>query len=181
MKKAGRGAVRRCVVLLLLAGLSFAQAQTAVPGGPVERLSGGQVSMPELLHGQITLVVASFSRASNAASLDWLRGAHADPELGRVRILQCVAMEGVPGFVRPLIRRGLRQQTPAAWQPDVLLLGQSRQQWQSLFAVRDPDQPAVALFDAHGALLWRGSGTFAASAHALKQALHAAEASHGDR
>ena len=122
----------------------------------------------ELLQGAPILAVGSFSRAANSESLAWLRLLHSDAAFRQEQVYQVVMLEAAPGFVRPLIRSGLRRQTPPEWQNHLLLATEENAVWRTFFDVKDESQPAVLLLNPQGVVLWRGNGRATELAEKLK-------------
>ncbi|WP_420239689.1 hypothetical protein ACOBR2_09045 [Telmatobacter bradus] len=168
--------VLRTAFLTLLGGLfCFLQGlaqQAVLPSAPLERLTGGVVVPAAVLQGAPTLAVGSFSRAANNESLAWLRLLHSDAAFRQEQVYQVVMLEAAPGFVRPLIRGGLRRQTPPEWQSHLLLATEENAAWRAFFGVTDESQPAVLLLSPQGVVLWRGNGRAADLAGQLKSRLH---------
>lgn len=161
----------RVIFLLLLVGATSRFCAQTMPHSSGEILTGGSLCLAEAVHGKPTLLVASFSRESSRDSAEWIRALHNDPAFAGSAIYQLVMLQRAPALVRPLIRRGLRNQTPAAFQNHTLLLTSDELAWHDWLHAGIATEPSVIALDASGKILWSGTGPSGALLQKLKAAL----------
>jgi hypothetical protein len=80
-------------------------------------------------------------------------------------------LEKAPGFIRGMIKSGMRKGLSAAELDNAVVLTQDEKLWQSYFDVSDDKDPYVALIDAEGKVLWHGHGAAGVVEPQLRAAL----------
>jgi hypothetical protein len=101
-----------------------------------------------------------------------MKSIHVDPVLANLTVFQVAMLAGVPGFIRGMIRSGMKKGLSAAEQERFVVLTEDEQLWRTYFDVTTDNEPYVALLDAQGKVLWRGHGAAAQIEPQLKSALH---------
>lgn len=155
-------------VALLGGAMSFGQTMPQTAG---TTLSGKAVTLAEAVRGQRVVLVAGFSRAGGAGTGAWVKAVEGDPALKGVTVWQLAMLAGAPGFVRGMIKSGMRKGLTAAEQERFVVLAEDEAAWRSYFGVTEDDVPYVMLLDAEGKVLWRGHGAAAALEPALRGAV----------
>jgi hypothetical protein len=153
---------------MVLMGSCAAQTLPATEG---ETLGGHKVVVAQAIRGHAAVLIAGFSKDAGDASAAWSKAVHSDPALKSAQVNQLVMLERAPGFVRPMIKSGMRKGMSAAEQEECVILTQDEQLWRSYFGVTDDKEPWVALVDASGRVVWHGHGAAGALEPLLRQAL----------
>jgi hypothetical protein len=165
--------MHRWILLLLLscvAGLP-ARVGTPLPSLPVETLSGHALQLPAAWPPEPVLLIAGFSRASHAPcrawAQRWRREGPAD-----LAVYQMAVIDDVPGWLRPMVARGIRKGVPEALHDRFLLVTERGEAWRKLAAYAEPDAAYLLLFDARHELRWQASTPLDEAAwHALLAAV----------
>lgn len=145
---------------MLLAVAAWGQP---LPKTAVETLAGQKVSIPEVFGGKPAVVVWSFSRKAGDATKTWV-----EPLAQQgVAVWSAAMLESAPRLVRPMIRAGMRRETPAGRQDRALLLYSGEKKWRGLLQVEREEEPLVVLVDGRGTVVWSLAGL--ASADSLKE------------
>jgi hypothetical protein len=152
----------------LLAHASLAQSMPTTSG---ETLSGKQIVLAEAVRGRAAVLVAGFSREGGAATGEWIKQVRADKALENVSVYQVAMIAGAPGFIRGVIRSGMKKGTPAAQQDYFVVLTEDEALWKNYFNVSTDKEAYVVLIDASGRTLWRGHGPAANLEPQMKAAL----------
>ncbi|MGA8731978.1 MAG: hypothetical protein WB608_24685 [Terracidiphilus sp.] len=168
--------MHRRVRRIALAGLALAVNATclsqSMPTTVGETLRGKRIVLVDATHGHTTVLVAGFSHEGGTGTGAWVKALKADPVLTRVAVYQVAMLEKAPGFIRGMIKSGMRKGLSAAEQDQSLVLTQDEQSWRSYFDVSDDKDPYVMLIDANGKVLWRGHGAAGELEPQLRAALH---------
>ena len=134
---------------------AFAQALPATAG---ETLSGKQIVLADVLRGHTAVLVAGFSREGGAGTGDWVKALRADPALSGALIYQIAQIAGAPGFMRGMIRNGMKNGLTPAQQETFVVLTEGQRAWKDFFGVGTDKEPYVLMLDPSGKVLWRGHG-----------------------
>ena len=152
--------MRAVLVAILIAGLSQLNNLTQqMPATAGETLTGSRIVLAEALKGHSTVLVAAFSRQAGDGCETWWKALHADPTMTGVLVYQAAMLEKAPGFVRGLIRSGMRKGLSPAQQESFVVLTQDEKLWRNYLRVDDDRDPYVLLLDPAGRILWRGHGS----------------------
>ena len=154
--------------LVVWAGVSGAQT---VPGTAGETLSGRKVAVAESIRGHVAVLIAGFSKDAGGESAAWSKAVHGDPALGGAVVFQLVMLERAPGFVRPMIKSGMRSGMSAVEQSECVILTADEAMWRSYFGVSNDKEPWVALVDAGGRVVWHGHGAAKTLEPLMRQAV----------
>jgi hypothetical protein len=152
----------------LFVGVCAAQTLPATEG---ETLGGHKVVVAQAVRGHAAVLIAGFSKDSGDASAAWAKAVHGDAVLKGAEVYQLVMLERAPGFVRPIIKSGMRKGLSAAEQEECVILTADEQLWRSYFGVNNDKEPWVVLIDASGRVVWHGHGAAAGLEALLRQAL----------
>jgi hypothetical protein len=144
----------------------------SLPATAGETLSGKHIVLADAVRGHIAILVAGFSREGGAGTGDWVKAIHVDPAFANGTMYQVAMLAGAPGFIRGMIRSGMKKGLSAAEQERFVVLTEDEQLWRTYFDVTTDNEPYVALLDAQGKVLWRGHGAAAQIEPQLKSALH---------
>jgi len=158
-------------VILLFAAAGLLGQSAALPATPGETLSGKRIVLAEALRGHAAVLVMSFSRDAGKECDLWGRLVRADPAMSGVAVVQVAMLERAPGFVRGVIKNGLRKGLSAAEQDRSVILTQDEKLWRSYLGVTVDRDPYVVLLDAAGQVRWRGHGAARDQEPLLKAAL----------
>jgi hypothetical protein len=148
-----------CLIALLMAGQTcLAQA---IPPTPGQTLTGKRIVLAEAARGQVTILVAGFSRKGGDGCGAWVDALEKDPALARAATYQIAMLEAAPSLLRGMIVSGIRKGLAPARQERFVVLTADEKQWRSYFAVTVDSEPYVVLIDATGRVLWHGRGAAA--------------------
>lgn len=147
---------------------SFAQEMPRTDG---ETLAGKRVVLADAVRGHSVVLVAGFSRAGGNGTAAWVKAIHGDSALAGWSVCEIAQIAGAPGFVRGMIKSGMKKKVPAADQDNFVVLTQDEQLWRTYFEVSDDQVPYVVALDDAGKVLWRGHGAAAELDPQLKAAL----------
>lgn len=154
-------------VLAVVAG----NAQT-MPATQGETLAGKPLVLAQALRGHAGVLIASFSKDAGSGADAWAKAVRQDPAMAGLAVYQAAMLERAPGFIRGMVKSGLRKQIPAAAQDHFVVLVQDEPLWRSYFGVSTDKEPYVVLLDASGRVLWHGHGDAQNLEPLLKAALH---------
>jgi hypothetical protein len=143
----------------------------SLPATPGETLSGKHIVLADAVRGHSAILVAGFSREGGAATGEWIKRIRADNAFGGVTVYQVAMIAGAPGFVRGMIRSGMKKGTPPAEQDFFVVLVADQKLWENYFGVSTDKDPYVVLMDGSGKILWHGHGPAANLEPQLKAAL----------
>jgi hypothetical protein len=147
--------------LTVIAGLALmaadARSQT-LPDTPGETLSGKRIVVADAVRGHAAVLIVGFSKDAGDGCGAWARAVRADTALAGVAVYQIAMLEGAPGFVRGMIKSGMRKGVAAAEQDTFVVLVHDDKLWRNYFGVTADAEPYVALLDAKGQVLWHGHG-----------------------
>lgn len=143
-----------------------------VPTTSGEALSGKPVVVADAVRGHATILIAGFSSEGGAHSGEWAKAIHADPAFANVAVYQVAELERAPGFIRGMIRNGMKKDVPPADQDRVVVLTTDSMLWQEYFDVASDKDAYIVLLDPHGKILWHGHGPAAQLEPLVRAALH---------
>jgi len=155
--------------LALAAAAAVSQTLPATPG---ETLSGKRIVVADAVRGHMTVLIVGFSKDAGPKSGEWAKAVRADQALAGAAVYQVASLEQAPGFVRGMIKSGMRKGVNPAEQDNFVVLTQDDKQWRSYLGVADDKQPYVVLLDAAGQSRWHGHGEAKDLEPQLKAALH---------
>ena len=144
----------------LLAASLFAcgSALALEQGGLVaENLSQETVAVPGDLEANAVLLVG-FSREANAQVQPWwdaLQVARSEHDFAPYNVS---VIEGAPGFVQGMIRRGMRKQAKASRRDYLLLVVEGAEAWRSFLNAEDDAAAHLVRFDDGGGICLRRFG-----------------------
>ncbi|MGO9936456.1 MAG: hypothetical protein ACLPH3_02180 [Terracidiphilus sp.] len=147
----------------------FAQS---LPSTAAETLSGKPIVLADAVHGRTAVLVAGFSRKGGMVTGDWIKAIHADPAFANASVFQIAELAGAPGFMRGIIRSGMKKGLSVAEQDRFVILTGDEKPWRTFFDVTTDKEPYVVLLDAHGKILWHGHGYPANLETQMRAALH---------
>ncbi|HET6170079.1 MAG TPA: hypothetical protein VFE01_07860 [Terracidiphilus sp.] len=154
--------MRRILLEIVLAvcaiALSTACLSQSMPDTQGMTLSGNHIALAEVTRGHRVVLVAGFSHAGGMGTGAWLRALRADPALAGIAVYQVAMLEKAPGFVRGMIKSGMRKGLSAAEQDRSVVLTKDEPLWRSYFGVSYDKDPYVALLGADGKVVWHGHG-----------------------
>lgn len=143
-----------------------------MPGTAGETLTGKHVVPAEEVRGHSAVLVAGFSRAGGNGTAAWVKAIRDDRAFAGWPVYEIAQIAGAPGFVRGMIKSGMKKNVPAADQDTFIVLTQDEKPWRAYFDVGDDQVPYVVVIDAAGKVLSRVHGTAAKIEPQLKAALH---------
>lgn len=170
-RKMGRRWVGVGLVIFGVALVMVACDAQTLPPTAGETLGGHKVVVAEAVRGQAAVLIAGFSKDAGDASSAWAKAVHGDAALKSAAVYQLVMLERAPGFVRPMIKSGMRRGMSAAEQEECVILTADEQQWRSYFGVNDDKEPWVVMMDAGGRVVWHGHGAAAGLEPLLRRGL----------
>ena len=143
---------------LLTALLAWGPTLALESGGlTAENLSQQIVAVPGDLEPNAVLLV-SFGREANAEVQPWweaLQAARSDHDFAPYNV---AVIEGAPGFVQGMIRRGMRKQAKPSRKDYLLLVTEGAEAWRALLGAQDDAAAHVARLDERGGICLRRVG-----------------------
>jgi hypothetical protein len=143
-----------------------------LPATAGETLSGKHIVLADAVRGHTVILVAGFSREGGAGTGDWMKAIHADPVFANAIVYQVAMLAGAPGFIRGMIRSGMKKGLSAAEQDRFVILIDDEKLWRTYFGVTADKEPYAALLNPEGKVLWRGHGSAANTEPQLGAAMH---------
>jgi hypothetical protein len=131
----------------------------SLPATAGETLTGKRIVLADEVRGQTAVLVAGFSREGGSATGAWIKAIHGDSSLASVAVYQVAMLAGAPGFIRGMIKSGMKKGVPPAEQDHFVVLTQDEKLWRTYFDVTNDKDPYVILIDASGKVLWHGHGS----------------------
>ena len=131
--------IQRFVIALVLLGTPAVQASN-LPRLAVTDLNNNAVVLPK--RDQASVYIVTFSRQAGALAEPWEEALRDTPGLYWVSVL-----EGIPRFVRRIIRAAMRKQFPQAGFASFVTTDKDREAWRVFSNSRNPDLPAIVCVD----------------------------------
>ncbi len=104
-------------------------------------LEGRPLGLPAALSGRAGVVVVGFTRASEPATEAWGKRLTAELEgSSRTAVFSVIQLQGAPGFVVPMIVRGVKKKMPRERWARTLVLREGRPELEA-WAGYDPKAP----------------------------------------
>ena len=156
------GGVVLPITSLFILLITTASAQT-IPTATVTALDGHAITLPRDLSNPATVLILGFGRNSKDATTAWekpVRQQLAQP--GSVGFYDMAMLAEVPGFVRGMVIRSVKNDVPDVLKPNFLPLTSSESDWKRV-AGYDPSQPEAAyimLVDKAGRVQWSTHAAF---------------------
>jgi hypothetical protein len=145
------------VLFGMVSGSGFA-AEPLMPGTAGETLNGQRMVLADAVRGHRAVIVAGFSREAGNESGPWVKAIHADAAMAGVPVYTMAMLEGAPGFIRGMIKSGMKKGVPAADQGNFVVMTQDEKAWREYFGVASDKDAYVVLLDGSGKVIWRGHG-----------------------
>jgi hypothetical protein len=147
-----------------LVGLAIAlesawAADLAMPSTAGETLAGQRMVLADAVRGHKAVIVAGFSREGGNETGAWVKAIHADAAMAGVPVYTMAMLEGAPGFIRGMIKSGMKKGVAAADQGNFVVLTQDEKAWREYFGVAEDKDAYVVLLDGSGKMVWHGHGT----------------------
>jgi len=153
-------------VFLVRALPCYAQTQ-AIPAVKGKALDDSEVVLPKPENQQLMILVLGFSHKSGDNCVPWGKHLAADYSSdSRVAYHQVPVLASAPSFVRPMILRGMRKNTPASERGHFVPVYDHEADWKALVSFSAPDDPYIIVAAADGRVLWQTHGNFGDSAYA---------------
>jgi hypothetical protein len=158
-----------CAALLTVTAPACLAQSLPAPAG--ETLSGKHIVLADAVRGHTAILIAGFSREGGAGTGDWVKAIHLDPAFANATVYSVAMLAGAPGFIRGMIRSGMKKGLSAVEQDRFVVLTDDEKLWRTYFDVTADNEPYVALLDSEGKVLWRGHGSAANSERQLRAAM----------
>lgn len=173
----GRNKLRRISILVIitvcLLAFSYPAFCQTIPSIKAKALDDSEVTLPKPSSQQVEVLIIGFSKKSGDTCQPW--GKRISTELlldPRVNYYQLPHLEGVPGFVKPMILRGMRKDQTPQQQAHMVPLYEKQEEWKKLVNFSAADDAYILLTDAEGHVVWQTHGPFSESAFTeLKKAV----------
>ena len=144
---------------LLAVALSACGPAIALEPGQLtaENLSQQSVEVPGDLPPNAVLLVG-FSRDANAEVRPWWEALQAARSEHDFTPYNVSVIEGAPGFMQAMIRRGMREQAKPSRRDYLLLVTEGAQAWRALLGAQDDAAAHVVRFNEGGGICLRHVG-----------------------
>ena len=161
------------ITVLCLLAFSYPTFSQTIPAIKAKALDDSEVSLPKPSAQQVEVLILGFSKKSGEICQPWGKRISAELPLDpRVNYYQLPHLEGVPGFVKPMILRGMRKDQTAQQQAHMVPLYEKQEEWKKLVNFGASDDAYIVLTDPEGHVVWQTHGSFSESAFAeLKKAV----------
>lgn len=151
--------------LLLFFAASLASAQS-IPAVKAKALDNSEVTIPGGTQQALILVVG-FSHKSGDPSQVWEKKISADYHAdNRVGYYILPVLQSAPSFVRPMILRGMRKDTPEPELSHFVPLYSKEEEWKKVAQFSAPDDPYLIVASPDGHVTWQGHGTYSDALYA---------------
>ncbi|MGH9679162.1 MAG: hypothetical protein ACRD4Y_04360 [Candidatus Acidiferrales bacterium] len=148
------------VSLLLFFCAALASAQT-IPPVKAKSLNDADVTLPTPGSRQILILITGFSHKSGDLVKTWAKQISADYRSDSlVAYYQIPNLQGVPGFVKPMILKGMRKDTPPEEQSRFVPIYDDKDAWKKLVHFSMPDDPYLIVATPDGHPVWQAHGAF---------------------
>lgn len=145
---------------LLVCLLALPLAADPLPRAEGESLTGQKALLPDVLRGQVSVVVWSFTREAGEQVEKWVAPLARD----RVNVYSAAVIEAAPRLIRPMIRAGMRRGSPKPFHERFLCITSGEKSLRKALEVRDDKLPYVTLLSANGEVLWQHAGPYSEKA-----------------
>ena len=162
------------VTLLVLLFASIASAQT-IPPVKAKTLNDAEVTLPDPSGPPILILVVGFSHKSSELTKVWTKQISANFHDNKcVAYYQMPNLQGVPGFVKPMILSGMHKDVPAGEQPHFVPIYDHKDEWKKLVGYSSPDDAYLLVATSDGHPVWQAHGSYSeATYHELKKSVSA--------
>ena len=162
------------ISLLVLFAAGFASAQT-IPPVKAKSLNDSEVRLPNPGSQQVLILILGFSHKSGDVVKVWGKQISADfHDDSRVSYFQMPNLQGVPGFVKPMILSGMRKDTPPAEQPHFVPIYDNKAEWKKIVHFSAPDDAYLIVAPPDGRPVWQAHGPYSEATYTeLKQSVSA--------
>lgn len=144
---------------LLLCASALAMSGERLPLITGTSLSGAAVAVPEPAPGRPMILLFGFSRKSGEQVQQWAKRVAADfGSDSRMGCYDFAVLEGVPGFVKPMILHAMKKDLPEKEQTHFVPLYQHAAELKMLTGYKDADAAYVLVTDAAGEVIWKAHG-----------------------
>lgn len=147
---------KRWLLAATLSACCQALAQESLPL-TAENLEEQAVRVPGDLPPNAVLLVG-FSRDANAEVRPWWEALQAARSEHDFTPYNVSVIEGAPGFMQSMIRRGMREQAEPSRKDYLLLVTEGAQAWRALLGAQDDAAAHVVRFDERGSICLRRVG-----------------------
>ncbi|MGD0628179.1 MAG: hypothetical protein ABR987_02440 [Terracidiphilus sp.] len=160
-----------CVILLGWV-IAFVPCEAqSMPTTEGETLAGQHSVLAEAVRGHAVLVIASFSKDAGKLADEWTKAVKGDASLASVTVFQAAMLQQAPGFIRGMIKAGMRKDVPAADLGRFFVFTADESLWRTYFGVTTDKDPYIVLIDAAGQVRWHGHGAATNLEPLIKDAL----------
>jgi hypothetical protein len=135
------------------------QAQQTIPVTEGTTLSGRAVSLPRDLPAGLSVLVMGFNQKSGDACKEWSKQFSAQPLAGQnISSFQMPMLASAPRFIRGMIVRSMKKDTPANLQDRFLPVFDHEQEWKQIASYSTPDDAYLLLVNQQGTVRWQTHG-----------------------
>jgi hypothetical protein len=165
--------MRRLAISILLLTLCNTTNAQSIPAIKTKTLADTDIVLPKPGSTQILVLVVGFSHKSAENCGPWGKRLSADFRTDtHVAYYQLPVLQGAPSFVRPMILRGMRKDTPADQQTHFVPILDHEDEWKKLVNFSGPDDAYILVVDSHGHVTWQTHGPVTDTSYdALKTAV----------
>jgi hypothetical protein len=150
------------VSLAVFPALAVAQTESQmghIPALHTTALSGDRVDLPEALRGHVAVLILSFSQGSRDNVTAWFKALAADYRISpTVLYYELPVLAEVPGFLRGMIVKRIKETVPPVAQPKFLPILDHEDDWKSAagWSKQTPESDAwLILVDGAGVIRYR--------------------------
>ncbi len=149
-------------IYLLLFFAPVACLAQSIPAVKAKALDSSEVTLPNPESQQALVLVVGFSHKSGELCKVWGKKLAADYGANaRVGYYVLPIVQSAPSFVRPMILRGMRKDTPAQELPHYVPLVTDESEWKKLVNITAPDDAYLIVAAPDGHPVWQAHGPYA--------------------
>jgi len=148
------------VLSLFLIAASISSAQS-IPPVKAKALDDSEVTLPNPSNPKILILVLGFSHKSGDLCDPWFKKLAADfHNEARVSYFSLPLLQNAPSFVRPMILRGMRKNTPKEELAHFVPLYSNEAEWKKFVNFSATDDPYLVVATPDGHPAWQAHSAF---------------------
>ena len=141
------------VFIVLALSASLPGAQQVIPPIEGETLAGAKISLPAAAGGHPALLIVGFTRGSQEQTKAWSMRVR-----GRFPAWSIAVLEDVPGLIRGMVARSIRNATPKDQHGSFVLVSRGEKPLKQAAGFSRPDDAYLLVIDGSGAIRWSFHG-----------------------
>lgn len=156
----------RIVILLFGCYLTISAGEMEV-GGKIPNVTGktlsdAEVTLPEQVSREVTLLIVTFKKSSAKSAREWSeRFFKKDSNRNAAGVMQLIFLQSVPRMFRGMVKSGIKKGMPKHLHERTILIYEGEKEWKELLKFSDKDDlPFLILLNRNGTIEWLQHKTF---------------------